>query len=222
MENDRAHPPASAPCSLADADPAYAGLPPSREAVLAWRRDMRERLIAARRAQDHAKRRQDDVKIAERLTAAIGAVDGLTVSLYWPFRAEPDLRAWAAGVADEGARLALPVVIEPRQPMVFRAWAPGDPLEKGVWNIPIPARDDRVTPDVLIAPVVGYDEGGYRLGYGGGYFDRTLASLPGGWRAFAVGYPLAALPTIHPLPHDVPFDAIVTPEATIAGRAVRR
>ena len=80
-------------------------------------------------------------------------------------------------------------------------------------------------PDVAvvtsIAPVVGFDAAGYRLGYGGGYFDRTLAALAPGWRAFGVGYGLAALPTIHPLPHDVGLDAIVTPDGTVRGRARR-
>jgi 5-formyltetrahydrofolate cyclo-ligase len=210
---------ASPACSLGEADPDYAGLPPPRAEIMAWRRTTRARLIAARRARDAGLRRADDRRIAAGLDAAAGAVEGRTVSLYWPFRAEPDLRAWGAGVVARGGRLALPVVLERGRPLVFRAWAPGDPLVPGVWNIPVPERDARVVPDIIIAPVVGFDAAGYRLGYGGGYFDRTLAALPPGRRAFGVGYALAALPTIHPLPHDVPLDAIVTPDGVLPGLA---
>jgi 5,10-methenyltetrahydrofolate synthetase len=212
---------ASPACSLGEVDPGYAGLPLSRAEVMAWRRETRARLIAERRARDPALRRGDDARIAAGLDAAIGVVEGRTVSLYWPFRAEPDLRAWGAGAIARGARLALPAVVERGRPLVFRAWTPGDRLVPGIWNIPVPEQDLRVVPDVVIAPVVGFDAAGYRLGYGGGYYDRTLAALPPGWHAFGVGYALAALPTIHPLPHDVPLDAIVTPEGTVPGRARR-
>jgi 5,10-methenyltetrahydrofolate synthetase len=141
----------------------------------------------------------------------IGPVAGRVVSLYWPFRGEPDLRGWAEGLVARGARLALPVVVERARPMVFRAWVPGAKLVPGIWNIPVPAEDRRVTPEVVIAPVVGFDPACFRLGYGGGYFDRTLAVLPGAWRAYGVGPDLARLPTIHPQPHDIVLNAVVTP-----------
>ncbi len=212
---------ASPACSLAEVDPAYAGLPLPPAEVPSWRKVERARLIAARRAYDPALRRVDDLRIGALLDGLVGEVRGRVVSLYWPFRAEPDLRAWAAGVRERGGVLALPVVVERGRPLVFRRWAPGDPLVPGIWNIPVPARDERVTPEVILAPVVGFDAGGYRLGYGGGYFDRTLAVLPPGWRAYGVGYGLAAVPTIHPQPHDVPLHAIVTPEGVVPGMAAR-
>jgi 5,10-methenyltetrahydrofolate synthetase len=205
--------PASPPCDLAAVDPLWSGLPPAKGEVMAWRRALRPRLIAERRARDPVLRRDEDRRIAARLDQLIGDPAGRVVSLYWPFRAEPDLRGWAAGLRDRGATLALPVVIERARPLVFRAWAPGDALVPGIWNIPVPGEDRRVTPDVVIAPVVGFDPRGFRLGYGGGYFDRTLAILPGAWRAFGVGYGFQRLPTIHPQPHDIPLHAIVTPDA---------
>lgn len=205
-------PPASPPCGLAEVDPGYSGLQLERSAVFAWRRAQRARLIAERRALDPTIRRSGDALIAAHLDRLIGEVAGRIVSLYWPFRAEPDLRGWGAALIARGARLALPVVEAERRPLAFRAWRPGDPLVKGVWNIPIPAEGAPVTPEVILAPVVGFDPQGYRLGYGGGYFDRTLAALPPGWRAYGVGYAMAALPTIHPLPHDIALHAIVTPQ----------
>jgi 5-formyltetrahydrofolate cyclo-ligase len=221
MSSDAPRPLASPACSLGEIDPTFAGLPPPRSEVMAWRKETRAALIAARRSRAPTERRDDDRRIAAGLDVLVGSAAGLTVSIYWPYRAEPDLRAWGASVVDRGGCLALPVVVERARPMVFRAWAPGERLVPGIWNIPVPEQDRRVTPDVIVAPVVGFDRAGYRLGYGGGYFDRTLATLAPGWRAYGVGYALAALPTIHPLPHDVPLDAIVTPDAVLPALARR-
>ena len=79
---------------------------------------------------------------------------------------------------ERGGRIALPVVIKKGWPLEFRIWGPGDPLERGVWNILVPSHGPAVQPDVVIAPVVGFDQANYRLGYGGGFFDRTLAAMP--------------------------------------------
>ncbi len=114
-------------------------------------------------------------------------------------------------VEARNGRCALPVVIAYGKPLIFRAWSPGDPLALGVWNIPIPREDAPVVvPDVLIAPVVGFDPACYRLGYGGGFYDRTLADLPKFPRIFGVGYTLASIPTIHPQRHDIPMGSVVT------------
>jgi 5,10-methenyltetrahydrofolate synthetase len=132
------------------------------------------------------------------------------VSAYWPFRGEPDLRDLMATISADGGRCALPVVVERHRPLVFRQWSPGQPLQRGVWNIPVPADGAEVIPDVVIAPVVGFDPRCYRLGYGGGFFDRTLAALPARPRVLGVGYSAAAIPTIYPQPHDIAMDLIVT------------
>jgi 5-formyltetrahydrofolate cyclo-ligase len=113
-------------------------------------------------------------------------------------------------VLDAGGRCALPVVVEKKAPLLFRLWEPGRRLVPGVWNIPIPADGAEVSPGVVIAPVVGFDGACYRLGYGGGFFDRTLATLPHRPLAIGIGYVTAAISTIYPLPHDVPMNAIVT------------
>ena len=148
--------------------------------------------------------------IAAQLDAAIGVPSARTISIYWPFRGEPDLRPWAAGIIERGGEIALPVVIEKAHPLQFRNYRPGDRLEKGVWNIPIPAEGSVVIPDVVIAPVVGHDPSNYRLGYGGGFFDRTLAALPRKPLVIGIGYRLQAITTIYPQPHDIPMDRIVT------------
>ncbi len=207
---------ASPPCFMHEIDPAYAGLPVlaadarQHADVMRWRKAERERLIARRLALDSGDRRAWSEKIAARLEDLIGEVAGVTVSAYWPFRGEPDLRALIERIVARGGRGALPVVVERGRPLIFRAWTPGDALERGVWNIPVPADGAEVTPDVVIAPVVGFDTACYRLGYGGGFFDRTLAAMAARPRVFGVGYAQAAIPTIYPQPHDIPMDAVVT------------
>jgi 5-formyltetrahydrofolate cyclo-ligase len=177
--------------------------------IARWRKAERERLIAARLAIPADDRAAMSAEIATRLDAIIADVAGRTISLYWPFRGEPGLRPWMASLVALGATPALPLVIEKAHPLVFRAYRPGDRLEKGVWNIPIPAEGDPIVPNIVIAPLVGVDIRNYRLGYGGGFFDRTLASLPGKPLVIGVGYEMQRIPTIHPQPHDIPMDQIV-------------
>ncbi|WP_454013440.1 5-formyltetrahydrofolate cyclo-ligase [Aquamicrobium terrae] len=175
-----------------------------------WRKAERERLIAARLALPADTRAALSTKLAERLDDEIGDVRGRMVSLYWPFRGEPDLRPWLASINRRGGRTALPLVVEKGKPLVFRAYAPGDRLEKGVWNIPIPAEGEAVLPDIVISPVVGVDPRNYRLGYGGGFYDRTLAAMASKPLVIGIGYELQRIATIHPQPHDIPMDRVVT------------
>jgi 5,10-methenyltetrahydrofolate synthetase len=122
---------------------------------------VRVRLIAHRLSIDANDRRQHSVKIALHLSLPLFE---RTVSFYWPFRGEPDLRPLMQTVLEGGGRCALPVVVEKKAPLVFRLWQPGGRLVlPDVWNIPIPADGDEVLPDVVIAPVVGFDSACYRL-----------------------------------------------------------
>jgi 5-formyltetrahydrofolate cyclo-ligase len=185
--------------------------------VKAWRRGERERLIAMRQALPTADRRQWGDRIEVALRNLLAERPG-TLGVYWPFRAEFDPRAlidWAVAI---GRTVALPVVVDKKEPLEYRAWRPGEPLVDGVWNIPGPEKREIVTPAVVLAPLVGFDEACYRLGYGGGYFDRTLAVLSP--RAFAIGIGLEVqlLETIYPQSFDVPMDLIVT-EAGIRKRS---
>lgn len=210
MEEDELREFASPPCSLSEIDPAYAGL--DGVDLKAWRKAERARIIEARMALLASARATMDAKISEQLEELVGDPSGLVISAYWPFRAEQDLKPLLARLAERGARTALPVVIAKGLPLEFRAWKSGDPIDRGVWNIPIPAEGaEVVVPDITFAPVVGYDPGCYRLGYGGGFFDRTLAALlPHKPRLFGVGYSIQAIRTIHPQPYDIPMDAVVT------------
>lgn len=215
-DDNPVNPPASAPCAMHEVDADYMGLgergaPRSATALATWRKAMREQLIAARLALPAATRRQFDRRIADMLENLLGDLAHCVVSAYWPFRGEVDLRPWLSDILARGAQAALPVVIAKGKPLAFRLWRPGTAMVRGVWNIPVPPPEAAtVIPDVVIAPVVGFDAHCYRLGYGGGFFDRTLAALPRRPRFVGVGHAIACLPTIHPQAHDIAMDAVVT------------
>lgn len=204
---------ASSPCMMHEFDqtaPASDGA----SDVASWRRAERRRHLRQRRQLDADLRMRYSATIGSNLEKAIGDFAGLTVSCYWPIRAEPDLRPFMDRVVQLGGTCALPVVIERGRPLVFRCWQRGERLERGFWNIPVPASGDTLIPDVVIAPVVAFDAAHFRLGYGGGYFDRTLAEITRDRRIFGVGYSTAEIVTIFPQPHDIPMDAIVTESGT--------
>lgn len=206
----------SPPCYMHELDPTYLGLATDEAQaadVARWRKAERNRLIEDRMALPISEREQTSGLIAKHLNDLIPTSDGTIVSVYWPFRGEPDLRSWMKDEVANGLRIALPVVVGKGQPLVFREWQPGCRMERGVWNIPIPADVREVVPDIVIAPLVGFDQAGFRLGYGGGFFDRTLAQALKEQTVIGVGYDRSAITTIYPQWHDIPMNWIVTGQA---------
>jgi 5-formyltetrahydrofolate cyclo-ligase len=203
--------PASSPCMLHEIGPdgTPRADPEQARDVARWRKAERERLLGARIALTEDYRSQQTIAIARALDQVLTTVPVTTLSVYWPIRAEPDLRAWMGTLSQQGVRVALPVAVALGQPLVFREWRPHVRLARGLWKIPYPADGAEVVPNVIIAPLVGFDGACYRLGYGGGFFDRTLAKLSPKPLAIGVGYPGAAITTIFPQPHDVPMDWVV-------------
>lgn len=180
------------------------------EDVKTWRKAERARLIEARLALS-----PDFVESARRRidAAIVRSFPGLAKSrlgFCWPIKNEYDARHVAKTFRDQGALTALPVVVAPKQPLVFREWHPGVRLEKGPMDIPYPVGSPEVVPTAVLLPMNGWDDGGYRLGYGAGFFDRTLAALPKRPVVIGVTYELAHLETIHPQPWDIPADYVVT------------
>ena len=178
--------------------------------VRVWRKAERQRLLALRTGTAPAERREWGQKIEAALRAALHERPGITLGVYWPFQAEFDPRSLIDWLISTGSAVALPVVVDKKGPLEYRAWRPGEKLVDGVWNIPIPERRQIVIPRAVLAPLVGFDRNCYRLGYGGGYFDRTLAAFtPRPW-AIGVGFELSRLETIYPQDFDIPMDLIVT------------
>ncbi|MGC4027914.1 MAG: 5-formyltetrahydrofolate cyclo-ligase [Steroidobacteraceae bacterium] len=195
------------------------GMP--REQIMEWRRAQRERLVAERMQMSVAEREQASAQMIGHLDGLCRAQGwlrpGSVVSGWWPLRGEPDLRPWLAQLKEAGVGAALPLVSEKGAPLKFRLWEPGCRMERGFWNIPQPAEAREVEPDLVLAPGVGFDRARFRLGYGGGYFDRTLAArlATGRPRAVMLAYAASLLDSIHPLPHDIPFDAVVTEQGVL-------
>lgn len=207
--------PASSPCMLHDLGPDGAPRVDPQQAtdVARWRKAERERLICARMALTSEIRAAQTLAIVQDLDSLVGSAHASLVSVYWPIRGEPDLRAWMHALAGRGVRVALPVAMALGQPLAFREWHPHARLALGLWNIPYPADGAEVVPNIVVAPLVGFDCECYRLGYGGGFFDRTLARMSPKPLALGVGHPGAAVRTIFPQPHDVPMDWIITGSA---------
>ena len=176
----------------------------------AWRKTERNRLIAAREALDAATLERFRLRIDAHLERAFPGLAAAKLAFCWPIRGEYDARHLAKTLRGRGALTALPVVVAPRQPLVFREWHPGVRLARGPLDIPYPADSPAVVPDAVLLPMNGWDAKGYRLGYGGGFFDRTLAALPNKPAVLGVSYELAKMQTIHPQSWDIPVDWVVT------------
>ncbi len=151
--------------------------------------------------------------LCERVLAAIEFPEGCVVSAYWPMSSEIDPRPLMIYLHEDGHPIALPVIAGAGAPLVFRAWRPEDPLEPAGFGTRVPLENQpELTPEALIVPLLAFDRAGYRLGYGGGVFDRSLARLRGSGAALAVGVAYAAQ-VVDDVPRDCndqPVDWIVT------------
>jgi len=178
--------------------------------IRAWRRSARAELLSRRLGVPRDEKGRIRTAVRDLIWEKFPELRRACIGFYWPFKGEIDLRHLVRDFLAVGAEAALPVVVERRQPLEFWAWSPRMKLDRGIWNIPVPSERDPVQPTALVIPLLGYDAAGYRLGYGGGYYDRTLAAMDPRPLTIGVGYELGRLETIHPQGHDVPLDAIVT------------
>ena len=154
-----------------------------------------------------------DERITARLLDASMPMAGASVGFYWPMKGEFDPRVLVLRWREQGARVALPVVVRKAAPLEFREWWPDVPTAPGVFNLPVPQGTDLLAPDIVLVPPVGFDTRGFRLGYGGGYFDRTLAALAPRPLAIAVAREASRMDTIRPQAWDIPMDFIATEAA---------
>ncbi|WP_421693998.1 5-formyltetrahydrofolate cyclo-ligase [Aestuariivirga sp.] len=141
------------------------------------------------------------------------------VSGFIPYKSEITTVPMMNRLRRQGWETCLPIVIAQEQPLIFRAWAPGDPLVPGVWDIPMPPETaPEVLPDVLLVPMLSFDRRGYRLGYGGGFYDRTLEKLRALKKVVAIGVAYSAQ-MVDEVPigiHDAPLDYVMTEQETFA------
>lgn len=180
-----------------------------------FRAELRRAKIAARLALPADEHARASAAIEARLEALLLGRSPQVVAFCWPLRREFDCRPLIARLLARGWRAAQPVVVAPAAPMVFRPWTPATPMTEDRHGIPIPAGEQTVFPDVVLLPLVAFDARGYRIGYGGGYFDRTLATLSPRPLAIGVGFELARVASTRPEPHDIALDALVTEETCV-------
>ncbi len=177
------------------------------------KQSLRRKMKASRRA----------VSRDERQQAAIAAVvhfmgieerNQAPIAIYHPLADEFDTLPLAAYLREKFQQLALPVVVEEGAPLAFRPWNTEDQLEVGAFDILVPPdRGLSVVPELIIIPLLAFDDTGARLGYGGGFYDRTLACLRGSHRVSAIGlaYDFQRADDLAKEPHDQPLDVVVTP-----------
>lgn len=184
--------------------------PNNWDEVRDWRKRTREILIAGRLALGVSVLLKKGERAKQNMLAAVDLRQYPTLGIYWSMRGEIDVRDIARRHIEAGGSVALPVVVEKAAPVEFWQWRPGMGMKRGVWNIPVPMKREVLTPDACILPLVGFDGENYRLGYGGGYYDRTLAAMARRPFCVGLGYADARLPSIFPQPHDIPMNIIVT------------
>jgi 5,10-methenyltetrahydrofolate synthetase len=180
-------------------------LEPSRDKALLRRQLQAERLAMSDR---HARA----VHLQEVLRVWLLARPEQSIGAYWPIKGEfdalPALYRWSE--ADDKRRIGLPVIERDTRQLKFHVWYPGCPMELDAYDIPKPKDTEAFDPQLLLVPLVGFGPRGVRLGYGGGFYDRTLAALSPRPVTVGVGFAHGHVPWLEPEPHDVPLDAVLT------------
>lgn len=175
-----------------------------------FRQNLRHDMLARRIALSADAHASLSAAVRSRLNEVFPALAELIVGFCWPVQNEPDLRPLVAELVARGGRVALPVVIRPGMPLAFREWWPAQPLSPDRYGIPSPTDGDFLVPQLLLVPVNAFDSDLYRIGYGGGFFDRTLASIEPRPLAVGVGFDFQQVASIRPEAHDQPLDIVIT------------
>jgi 5,10-methenyltetrahydrofolate synthetase len=191
--------------------PADFSLEPSRDKKLLRRQLQAERLAMI-------DRHERAMHLQRVLRVWLVSRKETTIGAYWPIKGEfdalPALFRWSE--ADPARRIGLPVIDRETKQLRFHVWYPGCPMEEDAFGIPKPKDTEEFQPQMLLVPCVGYGPGGVRLGYGGGFYDRTLAAIEPKPYTVGVGYSHGFLPWLVPEPHDVPLDAMLNEDGVVA------
>ncbi len=200
---------------MIDADPMTAN---GAQTVRDAKRRLREQAGARRRDLHRAAARTAGGQLVENFFAALAPPPGTAISGYWPIRDEIDPRPLLAALGERGCVCALPAIVAMDQPLEFRRWQPGDALIRGRFGTSEPAADaEIVTPAMLLVPLLAFDRRGNRLGYGAGFYDRSIAALRRAGPAVAIGLAYAGQ-EVDNVPHDpadVPLDWLITETGAI-------
>lgn len=185
------------------------------EEAIRKKRSLRAESRARRTALDETARRAASDRMADKFFEIVTVAKDDVVAAYWPLEGEADIRPVLSRLAARGVACALPVVVEREAPLVFRRWAEGDDMATSGFGVsePLPEAEE-VTPTLVLVPLLAWDERGHRLGYGGGFYDRTLAQLRAGnpgLRAYGYAFACQRMDGILPsLQHDMTLDGVIT------------
>lgn len=172
---------------------------------------LRTKARAARASLDHVERADAAVAAAKHFFNAVPLQAGDVVAAYWRIRDELDCQPILVKLMDSNQKVVLPVVVGPDEPLDLRVWEPGASLyESGFGTLAPSELAPRAEPDIVIMPLLGFDSRGTRLGYGGGYYDRTLARMSKKPKLVGLAFAAQELDRIPREAHDVPLDVIVT------------
>jgi len=190
----------------------------SKEKRAQEKKALRQRLITQRLNLPDRRQRADLLQQVMRIWL-VGRADAV-IGAYWPIHGEFDpLPRWKEDgeLIDQPQprRIGLPVIDKVHKTLAFHAWYPGCPMEEDAYGIPKPKDTEVIVPTLLFVPCVGYGPGGYRLGYGGGFYDRTLAALQPHPFTVGLGFTQDFLLDFEPEPHDVPLDAILNDNGVV-------
>jgi 5-formyltetrahydrofolate cyclo-ligase len=182
---------------------------------------LRQKLVAARQQMPDRELRSEYLQSVMRVWL-LGRSDTV-IGAYWPIKGEfdplPALHRWKEDGELQGQseprRIGLPVVNKLHKTLTFHVWYPGCPMEEDAYGIPKPKDTELIVPTLLFVPCVGYSAGGYRLGYGGGFYDRTLATIQPKPYTVGLGYTQGYTDDFEPEPHDVPLDAILNDNGVV-------
>ncbi|MBA2659847.1 MAG: 5-formyltetrahydrofolate cyclo-ligase [Nitrosospira sp.] len=175
-----------------------------------WRKYQRSALITRRESVSEQEHRCWSAAITHSLEQGFPSLQTSVVGFCWPHRGEYDPRPAMDYFQARGATLALPEIVNKHQALRFLNWWREAPMKMGAYDIPVPDNTDLVTVDAVVTPMIGFDQLGFRLGYGGGYFDRTLIAIDPRPLAIGVAFEILRLHSVHPQLHDIPMDFIVT------------
>lgn len=212
MDDVGLRPYASSPCYRHELDPLFQEQVHGgdRAAIRRWRVQQRKRLLDRRKSLDGSELGQAGTEIIRALEKEPRFV-GDSVAFYWPLDGEVDLRPFMHTLLSRDVDVALPVIVSENSPLEFWVWNESTAMQAhAVWNIPVPAERNVITPEVVFIPLLGFDGRGHRLGHGGGYYDRTLSDLLPRSLKVGIGYEFSRLTSIYPQNHDIPMDVIIT------------
>lgn len=175
-----------------------------------FRAAVRREKLAARMALDPKTHLALSARVEAHLAALLTPFPPQILAFCAPVRGEFDVRPLASSLIERGWHTAMPIVETSNAPMSFRSWTPSSAMTIDRHGIPIPAQGQHILPAIVLLPLLAFDPQGFRLGYGGGYFDRTLATLVPRPLAIGVGFELAQVADIRAQTHDIRLDVVVT------------